>query len=85
MSAILSLSRSEIFSSRALMGAGSIFSGISPISRSAEDALSRYCSGDLIATCAMSLSSSERLAPRGRCCRISTALTLYRLLQKPQK
>ena len=63
MSAILSSSRSEIFSSSALMGAGSTFSGISPISRRVAEALSRYCSGDRVAISAMSSSS----------CRLGTA------------
>src|SRR5262245_46236801 len=42
---ILSGSRSEIFSRRALIGAGSTFAGIKPTSRSAPTALSRYCMG----------------------------------------
>ena len=65
MRAILSLSRSEIFSSSALMGAGVLFSGISPISRNAADALSRYCKGDLVAISAMSSSLSPGNWPDG--------------------
>src|SRR5882757_4639692 len=42
---ILSGSRSEILSRRALMGAGSTLVGIRPMSRNAPTALSRYCIG----------------------------------------
>ena len=41
------------------MGAGSTFSGISPMSRSADDALSRYCRGDLITTSVMTVSPGQ--------------------------
>src|SRR5262249_9606453 len=61
MSAILSWSRSDIFSSKAFMGAGSTFSGKSPMSRSAFDALSRYCNGDLTATSAMPASCERQI------------------------
>ena len=49
------------------MGAGVPFSGISPISRNAADALSRYCKGVLIAISAMSSSLSPGNWPDGMC------------------
>src|SRR4051812_22974451 len=55
MTAILSGSRLEICSSRALTGASSTFAGIRPRSRSAPVALSRYCIGLLITTSFMAL------------------------------
>src|SRR3974377_84217 len=61
MSAILSWSRSDSCSSKAFMGAGSTFSGKSPMSRSAFDALSRYCNGDLTATSAMPASCKRQV------------------------
>ena len=53
---ILSGSRSEICSSRALIGAGSTLAGIRPRSRNAPTALSRYCIGVRTATSFMAFS-----------------------------